>query len=417
MCLFAAGLLLFYIIPSLYWQFRPWSYIVPPYFEGLPLVLASAGILGLPFLWDALIGTGRKRVGQPKRPFRTVVFGEGLWVFLLPVLVGIGWRIYLLTMGWQARLAREMPALLGSRSLALIVQNFSYYYAACYFALVAFGNKTQRRVGVAFWVMDGFFQLSLLHRYAILLFALRSAVFATLLGLKLTRRHWIGFGVFVALVITIIGRSHSFAYGRVAGDRAFLTVPQVIRILYDAGVSYAHSDANVLMRSMDDTMFRLYEARSASAVMMNVPDVIPYFYGKTFLHVFYAVVPRYFWPGKPSLNEIHQVTHRVMPNDSGLNPAGILAELYMNYGFSVVLLGGIVSLLLCRWSERILTRQLTRKGGIDPAWLCTYPLMVELWFFASFNFTQRLCEGIRWVLVLALIALLLRFARKRRGTL
>lgn len=416
-CLFAAGPLLFYIIPSLYWQFRPWNYIVPPYFEGLPLVLAGAGVLGLPFLLGALPGTGRKRVGQPKRPFRTIVFGERLWVFLLPVLVGIGWRIYLLTLGWQARLSREVPTLLGSASLALIVLNFSYYYAACYFALVAFGNKNQRRVGATFWVMDGLLQIFLLHRYWIILFALRSVVFITLLGLKLTHRHWIAIGIFVMLVISVIGQSHIFAYGLVTDDRTFLSVSDVAKVLYETGVGYVQGgfrggyssgEAHFLLRTVDDTMYRLYEARSASAVMMNVPDVIPYFYGKTFLHVFYAMIPRYFWPGKPNLAEIHYVTIRVMPSDSGVNPAGTLAEFYMNYGFIAVLFGGIASFLICRWSERILTRKLS----ISPAWLCMYPLLVELYVFASYNFTQRLSEGIRWFLVLVLIDLLLRYARR-----
>lgn len=415
-CLFASGLLFFYIIPSLYWQLRPWTYYFPPYFKGLPLVLGSTLILGLPFLWGALFGIERKIIRQPTIQFSKEKFGQSLWVFFPPIIIGIGWRIYLLTLGWQGRLAREIPQLLGSNNLALIVHNFWYYCPAFYFVLVACGNKVQRRIGRAFWIIDGLFVLTLMSRHIILRFVLISLVFFVLRGRKIILRQWVVIGIFTVFVLSIIGMSQSFMGEHLLYNKKFLNVLGVAKVVKKGTTSYfteqawgrhISTDSNPFFRSLDDTMYRLYDARSASAVIMNVPDVIPYFYGKTLIHIFYAFIPRYFWSEKPYLDDIHRVTYWVMFPESG-NSAGTLAELYMNYGFFAVLLGGITSFLLCRWGDRIVGR----KKGVSPALLCMYPILAEQYIHASHNFTQRICEGIRGLLVLALIMFLLWFNKR-----
>jgi len=241
----------------------------------------------------------------------------------------------------------------------------------------------------------------------------------TLLRWKLKLRHWVIASIFGILVLSIIGQSHIFSNKLVYGDKRYLTAGEVLEVLHRTGVGYvegvlqdrgnASTEENMLLRLLDDTMFRLYDARSASAVMMNVPDVIHYFYGETFLHMFYSLIPRYLWTEKPQLSDIHRVTIQVMPNDSGVNPAGTIAEFYMNYGFFAVLFGGIVSFILCQWSDHILTRRV----GAGPTWLCMYPLLAEQFIAANNNFTQRISESIHWGLVLLLIAILLQFAKKQ----
>lgn len=414
-CLFAAGILLFYIIPSLYWQLRTWMYFCPPYFEGLPLVLGGTIILGLPFLCGTLLWRGRKK--EPNFQLPRGKIGSLGWLFLLPILFGIGWRIYLLSLGWQGRLAREFPSLMGSESLASIVHNFSCYHPAIYFLLIACGNKRQRRIGRVLWVIDGLLQLILLSRYQIIRFVLFSLVFSTLLRWKITFQRWIAVGILGVFVLSVIGWSHSLLKNYLSNDRNFLSPLEVTEVLIegttqyftdDVGGTHISPETNPLLRSLDDTMYRLYDARSASAVMTNVPDVIPYFYGRTLFHVIYVFTPRYFWPEKPDLGDIHKVTNLVMFPEIG-NPTGTVAELYMNFGFFAVLMGGVASFLLCRWGER----NLARKGGIRPALLCMYPILSEQCIFASYNFTQRISESIRGLLVLAMIALLLRFIRNR----
>jgi hypothetical protein len=196
-----------------------------------------------------------------------------------------------------------------------------------------------------------------------------------------------------------------------------LTIPDVVSVLKETGAGYfrgafmggyGSDEANLVLRTLDDTMYRLYEARSASAVMINVPEQIPYFYGETFVQALYALVPRYFWPEKPSLNEANLVTQWVMPDDSGFNPTGTLAEFYMNFGFLGVLAGGAVCFLLCAWAESVLTSRRTK----NPAWLCVYPLLAEQFLIANTTFTRRISEGLRGVLVLVLMMLLFWLAKR-----
>jgi hypothetical protein len=421
--LFAAGVLLFYIIPSLYWQFRPWDYPIPPYFEGVPLVLAGALVLGVPFLYGVLT----PRPGKPRlKPWparsQARTFNSLAWVFLVPILLGVGWRLHTIQLGWQSRLEREIPTLLGSTSLALIASNFSYYYPLCYFALVAFGNRPQRRVGQALWVADGFFMLFTLHRFEILIYLFRSAVFLTLLGWKFRRWQKVAGAALVVFVLAILGQAGRYAYERVEVGRLFLEPLEVVEVITEAtrgfftpGIETQEVRSlslaeNRVLRVVDYAMYRLYEARSASAVMINVPKEIPYFGGETFTQVLYSFIPRYFWKDKPELWHIHAVTIWVMPYDIGVNPAGTIAELYMNYGFLAVFLGGIACWWLCRPWEGTLRR----KEDWGPALICLYPWFAELFFVANENLTRRLCEGLRGLMVLALVGLVMRLALPAR---
>jgi len=417
-CLTSAGLLSFYIVPSLYWQLRPWTYYQYHYFDGLHLVMISACLFGLPFIIGIILGALKRKGEIISVDIHDFKFNKFLWIFFFILLFGIAWRIYLLTLGWQGRFVREAPAIAGSEDLALIVFNLTYFYAACYFALAAFGNRAQKKAGIFLWIIDGFFQLFLIHRYWIYLYVFRSTVFLIFLGLKMKLRHWVAITAFGIFVMAVIGQSHIVSHGMVSGDRPFLSVTQVIDVIkettseYKRGAfegDYGSSDPNIFLRALDDTMYRLYDARSASALMMSTPDIIPYFYGGTLVHALYSLVPRYFWPDKPHLEEIHNITKWVMKNESGTCSTGTLAELYMNYGFIFVFLGGIAYFFVCLWFENYLKD----VKNITPAWICMYPILAEQFLLANHNFTQRGCETIRGLLVLALIALIFSMAKKR----
>ncbi|MFH1879045.1 MAG: hypothetical protein ABH883_09595 [Candidatus Omnitrophota bacterium] len=328
------------------------------------------------------------------------------------------WRIYLLTLGWQGRLSREIPAVFGSESLALLIYNVPYYYAICYFALIAFGGRKQRQAGIILWVFDGLFQLFLLHRYWMCLFMFRSIIFGVLYGIKLKTRQWLLVAVFGIFVIAVVGKSHTLTYDQTEGGKRFLSPAQVLRIFSQAGAGYVRGDfqgglgsssENVILRALDDTMFRLYQSRPAAAVMLNVPDVIPYYHGETFGNIFYALIPRYVWPNKPDLAKIQEVTTLVMHNDEGVNPAGTVAEFYMNYGLIAVFFGGIVCLLLCQWIERILQH----PERISLAWLCVYPIWAEQFLVPYGSFSRRVCESFRNLLVLAMFSLALKLCKKK----
>lgn len=412
--LFAFGLLTFYIVPSLYWKCRPWNYPVPPYFEGLYLVLVGAIVLGVPFLFVKSYFKNHRAVALRNVEFSLGLFGAGLWLCNVPIVMGIGWKIYMVTLGYQSRLARISPELFGSESLAYLFSNLGSYFSAFYFALVLFGNKRQRHAGIIFWLSDGLIQMYTLHRYAMLIFVFRSAVSATILGFRLKARHWLGMIFFAVFVIAIIGQTPEYAQEDLSGERIYITPTQATDIVGKATQDFFDTKGSGggesrLWKALDETMFRLFDARSAAAVMFNVPTVIPYRYGESVLQVFYAMIPRFVWEEKPSLRDIHMITDQVMPNDIGLNPVGTIAELYLNGGFVAIFLGGIICFAICRWIGRLLLSQGAKRG----VFLCVYPLTIEWIIGANFNFTQRLSEGIHLLIFFWLFGFFIRICRGR----
>ena len=93
-------------------------------------------------------------------------------------------------------------------------------------------------------------------------------------------------------------------------------------------------------RLLDDTFFRLYDACSASAVMINVPGTIPYFLMGRPSRIFFTLsFPASSGQANQALEVIYMVTTWVMPNDMGVNPLGTIGEFYINFGFAGDLLG------------------------------------------------------------------------------
>jgi hypothetical protein len=421
--LFAMGMLVFFIVPPLYFQFRPWNFPVPPYFEGIPLVLMGTALMGIPFLVWLFFRYERKVRREKRLKRREIQANVLLWFLLLPIIIGVGIRLYLFTLGWQSRISRDAFVVLGSDNLGLLLSNFFFYYPICYFGLVALGNPNQQRVGRWIWAADGLLMLGTLHRYYIILYMARSLVFAGLMGWRLTRRQWAMFAIATIFTITVIGATKNQAWEKTDFHQKYLTPIMVIETVVEAmgdvfmgeglEVNGVSRTDNILVSLLDDTAYRFNDARSAAAVMMNVPEQIPYLYGETLKHITYAMIPRYFWEDKPDLREIHMITRWVMYNDSGLNPLGTVGEMYANFGFAGVLLGGVVWLIICWLYEKLLTY----KGSIGPVWVCCYPVIISQLIQASDSFSRRLCELQRDWLVIIIMAVVLHFAiRTRRKT-
>ncbi|MFC1491388.1 hypothetical protein ACFLQ0_02225 [Nitrospinota bacterium] len=413
--LFALGMNIFLIVPSMYWQIRPWVYPIPGYFEGQSIVMIASAIIGIPFFVHALLSDNSEFPVQKIMP-RRVEFGPGLWVMAIPVLVGLYWHTYLITLGHQARLQRIAP----DATLDLVLGNLAFYFQACYFALFAFGNRAQRRAAVIIWVMDGFMQLYSLHRYFTLLFLLRSFVFINITGKTLRLRHFFAVGVAVVLVVSIIGRVSGLAWEEIEGSsKRFLSPYQAATLVGKAGSIFLSGekhhmdeslhDQSAFFKTLDNAFFRLYEARSTGAVMSAVPELIPYRYFEPFEHVFYSFIPRYFWPGKPKLSEINRLTEVVMEKDWGLNPVTTLGELYVSYGYFAIFLGGIISFFVCHFVEWFFLN----PRGASPAMFVTYPSVFAVLFFAANdNFTRRYTEGLRGIFIIGMIGAVLWACKK-----
>lgn len=422
-CIFSAGLFTFMIGPTLYWQFRPWTYSIPPYFEGAPLVMQGAILLGIPFLLMPFISKGKAQAQPGSMSYQEhfCINSTTLWLILLPLLIGIFWRMHLVGMGWQGRFPRDAPKVFGSESLALILMNFSYYYAICYFVLIRLGSRMQKQIGVLLWATDCLFMVYLLHRSAALHFLLRSGIFAVLMGWKITKKMFLSACLFIVFVIVVIGKSDQLAFDSIKGSKAYLSPLEVSRVLNESGKFFlsgeskseghnSSTEANAALAALDDTLFRLYDARQASAVMAAVPDIIPYAHGETFMHIFYALIPRYFWEDKPESADINLLTTWVMENDSGLNGITTIGEFYINGGFLIVFLGGFVCFFICDWIANIF---IARKGSWYLAWISVYPFFAELFFRANSAFTHRFNEGLHAWVVLLLIWTFIKICSQR----
>jgi hypothetical protein len=416
-CLFSLGINIFYIIPSIYWMIRPWTSDVPPYFDGLWMVMLSAIILGLPFLFYAF----QRRSDKNLIPITHFIFKSRLfsnklsWIFIIFAIVSIVLEVGLLLMGNQSRLGTQQLSLFGSSDLGyLVLKNLLSIWPIFYIFLIFFGGKKARILGMFLWLIDGVISITTLQRTQILNFLLYSFIIVGFLGYKISIKKMISAIFIIIFTMVVVGNVPKFVrnYAAYHGIKSLNTI-EAVGVLYDSVIDTMTRPDSSLLKYSDLTMERLYEARSASAVMASVPEKINYQYGSTMLHLFYALVPRFFWPEKPSLREIHLFTAEVMPNDSGLNPLGTLGEFYINFGFLFVFFGGFMSLWFCHFLESRFARYyLTNSHSKLRALIVIYPISGVWLLGSSYNFTQRLSEGLRIAVIFFCLYLLFRVFKK-----
>jgi hypothetical protein len=415
--LFACGMLVFYIAPCLYWQFREWTYFYPGYFDGLPLLLWCCILFGLPFLVLFGVRGGRSTVVVDPGSYR--VKPPWSWMCSAFTILGLIWRANLITQGHQGVMVREEVTFLGSAAMAELITNLSYASPMAYFLLVVHGDHATSRHGKILWALDGIITLFGFNRTLVLLFLVQSAIQFHLLGWRLKAGKIAALIVCGIVVVGVMGRTKdiSVEVARQNGS-SYLTPGLLVETL---GLTFAEvmsgkadiagSEKQGISGMADDVVSRLYEARSASAVMLSVPEQIPYKDGSTFTHILYAFIPHAIWEDKPSLREIHLITVEAMPNDYGVNPLGTIGEFYVNFGVIGVLLGGCVCALLLRVSQaRMLA---TSLFGVS--WLYCYPLLARWFLGVNFNFSQNVSEILRGLLIVMVVVVVLHHSRRPRA--
>lgn len=77
-------------------------------------------------------------------------------------------------------------------------------------------------------------------------------------------------------------------------------------------------------------------------IVNSVPEKMKFQYGKTFLSLLVAPVPRNLWPEKPNITPGYDISHQIYgfseANTSGI-PPNIIGELYLNFGLAGIFVG------------------------------------------------------------------------------
>jgi oligosaccharide repeat unit polymerase len=112
----------------------------------------------------------------------------------------------------------------------------------------------------------------------------------------------------------------------------------------------------------------------SAIVIRNVPAAVDYIHGSSLVSVFVAVIPRQIWPEKPIVRIGYFVGQEVigLHNTTGI-PPGLMAELYLNFGYWFV----PVPMFLLGMLMRRLYAPVSRHE-ITPASVIRYVLAIDI---------------------------------------
>ncbi|HEY6763816.1 MAG TPA: O-antigen polysaccharide polymerase Wzy [Candidatus Sulfotelmatobacter sp.] len=105
------------------------------------------------------------------------------------------------------------------------------------------------------------------------------------------------------------------------------------------GEALSNSDRKQARDLANQTLGRLSLLQQTANVMESTPDRVPYQNGRLYSYMFVTIVPRLFWPDKPSVNGAnrwYQVAYGLTTRDdlNGVSIAvGYLTESYINFGW------------------------------------------------------------------------------------
>jgi hypothetical protein len=105
------------------------------------------------------------------------------------------------------------------------------------------------------------------------------------------------------------------------------------------GATLSNADEEQARNLANQTLGRLSLLQQTANVMESTPERVPYQNGRLYSYMLVTLVPRFFWPDKPSVNDSnrwYQVAYRLTArNDlNGVSIAvGYLPESYINFGW------------------------------------------------------------------------------------
>ena len=105
-------------------------------------------------------------------------------------------------------------------------------------------------------------------------------------------------------------------------------------------------------QSLEPLLTRSSVVQESATVYLNTPSLVPYQHGATYRYLLITWLPRFIWPGKPSVNDanrFYQLAYGVTLEqdlDHVAIGAGLIPEAYMNFGWIgipvVMCLAGVI---------------------------------------------------------------------------
>ncbi len=163
----------------------------------------------------------------------------------------------------------------------------------------------------------------------------------------------------------------------------------------------------------------------------KIPDMRPYYYGETYAAVFVALIPRSFWPNKPTglgapLGVMYKFGEFEFSPDAWLDAnmfslsPGLVGEAYANGGFlGVALVSWLVGVAIFLFDKTVLSRPIGPESLPYLGLVSFFFLVFRGDFYAAMNFPLFLFVGMwlasRWTLSGPRGSVLPRVARVPKG--
>lgn len=312
--------------------------------------------------------------------------------------------------GTQSNISVDLSSPLGFLQELLFV-------GLCMLAIVAGSSLSRRRAQVLLLLVAGAVSAALLptgHRFYLFI-VLGSIGIPWHYYIQRIRLSWMAaLAAFTILALNPVGQLWRTEYHAQAasgpGD-----IPTVA-----AGVAQdlaSMTGSSYLDYAIGQRFERLNEAATVSALLNTVPSVAGYKYGATYLPMVTWVVPRFFWPNKPTFqffNDIGRATGLIGPNDNQTTVVYTsIGELYLNFGYPGVPIGMFALGMLFRWLYQALM-----SGPRNETAVLAYSLLVFPFWSVEEALGPALGGAIRDVvaglLLLLVCGALVRETRQRR---
>ena len=131
------------------------------------------------------------------------------------------------------------------------------------------------------------------------------------------------------------------------------------------------------------------------------PEEIGFYFGSYYIRSLLNFIPRAFWDSKPPLSMAAELRETVFPDRTGGLPPGTIGELYVNFGYPTIIVGGLILGMFYRISYNML-----RKSSSSPLFLYIYSYILVTFVPGSLFSNNSLFNVFSYLLLLSPILIL-----------